>query len=748
MSAINDLFSGGGVDRDDRHGASGPRGRADVVSVAVPVALERTYSYRVPHGVTVAPGAIVAVPLGPRKVVGVVWDDTADEALKLGDNRLREIDTVYDAPPIDATLRRFVDWVASYYLMPRGMVLRMVLRAPEALSPEPPIRGVRLAGPAPERLTAARQRVLDRLGDGFAWSRGGLAASVGVSGSVIDGLIAAGTLEEVLLEPGRLKDEPDPDHAPMALNEDQEAAAAMIRSAIAGEPQVFLVDGVTGSGKTEVYFEAAAAAFAKGRQVLILLPEIALTNQFIERFQRRFGVRPGEWHSDVTPKNRARLWRGLATGEVKAVVGARSALYLPFRDLGLVVVDEEHDGAFKQAEGVNYHARDMAVLRGRLAQATVVLASATPSLESRVNADQGRYRRIILPNRVGEARLPDIEIVDMRRQAPPRGRFIAPPIVEAVRSALGRGEQGLLFLNRRGYAPLTVCRTCGHRAECPNCSTWLVEHRFRNALVCHQCGHSERRPDHCPGCGEVDSLVACGPGVERVAEEAAALFPDARRLVLSSDMPGGTRRLKLELEAVANGEVDLVIGTQLVAKGHNFPKMTVVGVVDADLGLSHGDPRAAEKTFQLLLQVTGRAGRAGGAARGILQTHVPEHPTMRAIARADAEAFYAHEIAERRLVGMPPFGRLAALVVSAETRDAAHDFARRLALAAPQDSGADILGPAEAPIAVIRGRHRFRFLVRAPRSFDLQRLIINWVKTVKPTGGADLRVDIDPQSFL
>lgn len=735
MSALDDLFGG----------TASPR----VVSVAVPVALERTYSYRVPAGMAVGPGAIVAVPLGPRKVVGVVWDDTGDEALAAGDNRLREIETVYDAPPVDATLRRFVDWVASYYLMPRGMVLRMVLRSPEALSPEPPIRGVRVAGPAPERLTAARQRVLDRLADGFAWSRGGLAASVGVSASVIDGLIAAGTLEEVMLEPGRLREEPDPDHAPVRLNEDQEAAAEIIRAGILDSAApVYLLDGVTGSGKTEVYFEAAAAAFARGRQALILLPEIALTNQFIERFARRFGVKPGEWHSDVTPKNRARLWRGVATGEVKAVVGARSALYLPFQDLGLIVVDEEHDGAFKQAEGVNYHARDMAVLRGRLSKAAVVLASATPSLESRVNAEQGRYRRIILPNRVGGAHLPDIEIVDMRRQAPPRGRFIAPPIVAALKEAIGRGQQGLLFLNRRGYAPLTVCRTCGHRAECPNCSTWLVEHRFRNALVCHHCGHAERRPDHCPGCGEVDSLVACGPGVERIAEEAALLFPEARRLVLSSDMPGGTRRLKLELEAVAAGETDLVIGTQLVAKGHNFPKMTVVGVVDADLGLSHGDPRAAEKTFQLLQQVTGRAGRAGGEAHGILQTHAPDHPTMRAIAAGDPEAFYQHEMTERRLVGMPPYGRLAALIVSADTREAAHDFARRLAQAAPRDGEADILGPAEAPIAVVRGRHRFRLLVRAPRQFDLQRLIINWVKAVKPSGGADLKIDIDPQSFL
>jgi primosomal protein N' (replication factor Y) len=755
-----DLFGSWGTAGDAAEGAAAAAARPTVVPVAVPVALERIYSYRVPRGVAVEPGSLVTVPLGPRKVVGVVWDAEPGEGLKLGDNRLREIEAVHDVPPIAATLRRFVDWLAGYYLMPRGMVLRMVLRAPEALAPEPSIRGVRLAGPPPERLTEARRRVIERLADGFAWSRAGLVASVGVSATVVDGLVAAGTLEEVMLAPGRLKEEPDPAFAPVALNADQAAAAEILAAGVAAAAEgrdaatpaaapVFLLDGVTGSGKTEVYFEAAAAAFARGRQALILLPEIALTSQFIARFERRFGARPGEWHSEATPKARARLWRGVATGEVRAVVGARSALFLPFRDLGLVVVDEEHDGAFKQSDGVNYHARDMAVVRGRLAGAAVVLASATPSLESRVNADQGRYRRVVLPSRVGGARLPDIEMIDLRRQQPPRGRFVAPPIVAALAEAIGRGEQGLLFLNRRGYAPLTVCRTCGHRYECPNCSTWLVEHRFRNALVCHQCGHTERRPEHCAACGEVDSLVACGPGVERIAEEAAELFPDARRLVLSSDMPGGAKRMKLELEAVAAGEVDLVIGTQLVAKGHNFPKMTVVGVVDADLGLSHGDPRAAEKTFQLLAQVTGRAGRAGGAARGFLQTHVPDHPTMRAIAGGDSEAFYAHEIAERRAVGMPPFGRLAALIVSADGREPAHVYARHLAAAAPAVDGVDVLGPAEAPVAVIRGRHRFRLLVRTGRNVDLQRFIINWVKAAEPPrGGVELRVDIDPQSFL
>ena len=725
--------------------------------VLVPVALDRAYSYRLQHGQTVEPGSIVEVPLGPRKVLGAVWDDAPaaggganSDGLRAGDNRLREIERVFDAPPLTVEMRRLVDWLARYYLMPRGMVLRTVLRAPEALEPEPPIRGVAIDGPPPERMTTARKRVLDVLGDGFAWSRMGLAASAGVSASVIDGLIQCGTLKEVLLQPGRPSEIPDLDHAGKVLNEDQDAAAEILREAVAARVfSVHLLDGVTGSGKTEVYFEAVAEAMRQGRQALVLLPEIALTAEFLARFVDRFGVKPGEWHSDVPPKQRARIWRGVATGDVRVVVGARSSLFLPFKDLGTVIVDEEHDGAYKQEDGVVYHARDMAVVRGRLSEAAVVLASATPSIESRVNADQGRYRRLILPSRVGHARLPEITAIDLRRQAAPKGRFISPTLFAAVRDAVGRGEQALLFLNRRGYAPLTLCRTCGHRFECPNCSTWLVEHRFRGVLTCHHCGHTIRRPDHCPECGEVDALTACGPGVERIAEEAAELFPDAHRLVLSSDMPGGTARLKLELAVIAKGEADIVIGTQLVAKGHNFPKMTVVGVVDADLGLAHGDPRAAEKTFQLLQQVTGRAGRAGGAAQGFLQTHAPEHPVLRAIVAGDRERFYEAEIEERRRAGLPPFGRLAGLVVSAEEREPAHAYARMLALAAPREADIAVLGPAEAPLAVVRGRHRFRLLVRTGRTQDLQGYLRRWLGAVEaPRGSVKLHVDVDPQSFL
>lgn len=714
----------------------------------MPVAVAGAYSYAVPEGMAVAPGDIVEVPLGSRDVVGVVWDDPPDP--EVGHNRLRPIVGRFDAPPLARDLRAFVDWIANYTLTTRGMVLRMVLRAPGALEPEAPIVGVRRTGPPPARMTAARERVLAMLEDGLAWSKAGLAAAAAVSASVVGGLVEAGTLELVSMPARPVAPPPDTRHALPVLNAEQQVAADQLRQSIAdGGFSVALLDGVTGSGKTEVYFEAVAAALDKGHQVLVMIPEIALTGAFLERFAARFGTGPAEWHSEATPRMRERIWRGVADGTVRAVIGARSALYLPFKQLGLIVVDEEHDLAYKQEDRVFYNARDMAVVRGHLAGFPVILSSATPSIESRVNADAGRYSRIVLSDRYAAAQLPDVTAIDMRKDQPERGRFLSPPLVEAVAETLADKQQALLFLNRRGYAPLTLCRTCGHRFQCPNCSTWLVEHRFRGVLLCHHCGHSEPRPDHCPHCGDTESLVAVGPGVERLAEEVAARWPEARVIIMSSDIAGGVQRLRLDLESIARGEVDVIIGTQLVAKGHNFPMLTLVGVVDGDLGLAFGDMRAAERTFQLLSQVTGRAGRMGGASRALVQTYAPEHPVIRAIVSGDREAFYASEIEARRAAGLPPFGRLAGIVISGVDRGATQAYAAAFRRADPRAEAIHVLGPAEAPLAVIRGRHRFRLLVHAPRNTDIQAYLRDWLAAAPtPRGNIRVQIDIDPQSFL
>jgi primosomal protein N' (replication factor Y) len=717
-----------------------------VASVLTPVALESAYSYLVPDGMRVVPGSIVRVPLGPREIVGCVWEVGGEAGTT---KRLRAISHVFDAPPIAEPLRDFVDWVARYTLTARGMILRMVLRAPEALEPEAPMRGVALGGPPPERLTPARRRVLEALEDAPAWTRTGLAAAAGVSPGVVDGLIASGTLMEVSLTRSSYGPAPDPDFAAPTLTPDQATGATELRARIGAGFSVSLIDGVTGSGKTEVYLEAVAECLRKGRQALVLVPEIALTQAFLERFAERFGARPAEWHSDVTPRNRARTWRAAATGEVSVVVGARSALYLPFRDLGLIAVDEEHDAAYKQEEWASYNARDMAVVRARLSDIPLVLASATPSLETQMNVAWGRYHAIRLPERASGAAMPEIRLVDMRRYPPERGRWLSPPLVRAVEEAVGRGEQALLFLNRRGYAPLTLCRACGHRFQCPNCSTWLVDHRFRGTLECHQCGHVERRPESCPSCGALDSLVSCGPGVERIAEEVHARWPGFRTVVMSSDMTGGVQRQRLEFAEIEKGNCDIVIGTQLVAKGHNFPGLSLVGVIDADIGLQHGDLRAAERTFQLLAQVTGRAGRLAGKGRGLIQTYAPEHPVMAAIASGDRERFYGAETEAREMAGMPPFGRLASLVVSAPEKTEAHAYARALARAAPVSGDIAVLGPAEAPLSILRGRHRFRLLVHGARASDMQGFLRGWLGGApKALGGVKLQVDVDPQSFL
>ena len=736
---------------------------ATVVDVIAPVAVDTAYSYRAPPGLDLAPGDIVEIPLGTRETTGVVWATRAHP----GASNLKSVTAKRDLPPLRPNLLEFVDWVARWTLSPRGMVLRMALRAADDAGPDPVRLGYRGASLTPERMTPARARVLAVASDGFARSKSALAEAAACSASVIDSLVDCGALEALALPPEPVAETPQPDFAPFGLTPEQASAASALSAAVEGRRfSATLLEGVTGSGKTEVYFEAVAAALRTGGQALILMPEIALTAQFLDRFAARFGVRPAEWHSGVSGRKRSRIWAGAAEGKVRVVAGARSALFLPFADLRLIVVDEEHEAAYKQEDGVSYHARDMAVVRGRIEKAAVVLASATPSIETRVNAEQGRYGWLRLPERHGGRLLPALSAIDMRRSAPPRGQWISPVLQQALADTLAQGEQSLLFLNRRGFAPLTLCRACGHRFQCPNCTAWLVEHRFRRALVCHHCGHIERRPDVCPECDTPDALAACGPGVERLAEEVATLFPDARTLTLSSDFPGGTERLRREIEEISRGAFDIVIGTQLVAKGHNFPHLTLVGVVDADVGLASGDPRAAERTFQLLQQVTGRAGRGDKPGRGLVQTYQPDHPVIRALISGDQEKFYAEEIFARQNANLPPFSRLAAIVVSGTDRAAAEAHARALVRAA-QDLPADarfrvaaagglpgedeivVLGPAEAPIAMVRGRHRFRLLVRAPRSADLQAFLrAAMAAGPAPRGNVRAQVDVDPMSFL
>ncbi len=719
-----------------------------VARILFPLPLPEPFDYLVPEGMVCCVGAYVVAPLGKVERLGVVWDLAPDAAA--GERSLKPLSHLLPAPPMPDDMRAFIEWTARYTVAAPGQVLAMALRARQGLLPSPTeIAYVR--GPAtPERMTPARARVLE-VADATPRSAAALVQAAGVSASVVKGLADAGALRAVEEPVDPPFPEPAPGPPPHHLTDEQRAAADRLVAAVrAGGFAPFLLDGVTGSGKTEVYFEAIAAALDRdaGGQVLVLLPEIALTQAILSRFEARFGAAPAAWHSGLSDKLRRRTLREVAAGRARIVVGARSALFLPFARLALLVVDEEHDTSYKQEEGVTYHARDLAVMRAKLAGATIVLASATPSMETAVNARSGRYGLLTLSARPGAARLPEVDLIDLRADPPARGEWLSPRLREALKVTLARGEQSLLFLNRRGYAPLVLCRACGEKLKSPGTESWLTEHRYTGRLVCHLTGFSMARPEACPACGARNTLMGVGPGVERVAEESRALLPDARIEIFSSDTAQTGEETRALVDRMARGDIDVLIGTQMVAKGHNFPNLTLVGVVDADSGLKGGDLRAGERTFQLLSQVAGRAGRAERPGRALVQTADPDNPAMIALAAGDRDGFLEIERTVRAEMGLPPYGRLAALILSAPTASLLEDAGLRTLQAAPNAEGVDVFGPAPAPIAVLRGRHRSRFLVQSPREVDLSAYMAAWRARLKLPGSVRLTIDIDPYSFL
>ena len=720
----------------------------ELVAVLTTQPLDRALDYKAPEGGCHL-GAFVEVPLGPRKVLGIVWGPGKGD---FDYAKVRSVLRVLDVAPMRLEMRSFLEKAAAYTLTPMPAMLRLATRAP-GLGDPPSMRKVYRRGPdEPDRITDARRRVLEFLAEygDLSFTLKELAELAGVTSSVIKGLVKQGAVAEED-SPRDLPFAPlDPNLPGKDLTEDQAHAATHVAAAVRARTYgTTLLRGVTGSGKTEVYLEAVAACLSAGRQALVLLPEIALTAEFLKRVEVRFGARPAEWHSGATMTERRRIWRMVGQGQCQLVIGARSALFLPYQNLGLIVVDEEHDTSYKQEDGVLYNARDMAVLRASLLGAQVVLSSATPSLESWANAESGKFTRLDLEARFGPAVMPTMKTIDMRSEQLPSDRWVSDTLKRAVDQRLEAGEQAMLFLNRRGYAPITLCRACGHQVGCDQCDARMVEHRFLKRLMCHQCGETKPMPTLCPSCGAEDRMAPVGPGVERLGEEAVKLFPDARVAVLSSDMYGSARALKAEIEGIAAGGADVVIGTQLVAKGHNFPNLTLVGVIDADLGLQGSDLRAAERTFQLMRQVAGRAGRAEKPGTAMLQTFQPEHPVIRAILAGDEEGFWRAEAAEREAAGVPPYGRMAGIILSgpdvAQVFDAANALARNASPLARV--GAQVFGPAPAPIARIRGRHRVRLLVKAGKGVALQGAIAQWVSQLRLKGDLRLAVDIDPQSF-
>jgi len=738
---MSTLFAFEEEDEDKTGGVPGT-----VKSVLVPYPVDKAYDYGVPEGEPLVPGDYVTVPLGGREVPAVVWGEAAGD---VNPAKLKSVVLKHNLKPMPEVMCKFIDWVAEYTMSPKGFVLKMALPVFGALEPPKPAKGYRISGAQADKLTEKQQKVLDVLSDGQARIAAIIAREADVSAGVVKGLLGKGLVEEVeIFNPAPCK-KPDPHRAGPELSEDQDATANHLKTAVqAGEYSAALLDGVTGAGKTEVYFEAVAEALKQNKQVLILLPEIALSNAFLDRFQQRFGCAPALWHSHLSSGQRKTTWRGVAQGHTKVVVGARSALFLPYQDLGLIVVDEEHELAYKQEDGVIYHARDMAVVRAHMGGFPVVLVSATPSLETIHNAWAGRYEHLHLPDRFGGARMPDIETIDMRVDKPEAQHFISSTLKNAIVETVQKGEQALLFLNRRGYAPLTLCRSCGHRMDCPRCTAWLVEHKRSGKLQCHHCGFAASPPKHCPECSEKDSFAACGPGVERVFEEAKALFPDANILMLASDTAENNDVLRKMLKDIKDDKTDIIIGTQIIAKGHHFPNLTLVGVIDADLGLTGGELRAAERCYQLLHQVAGRAGREAKKGRVMLQTFMPEHRIMKALADGLRDPFLETEAAEREAAHMPPYSRLVGIIVSGRDEGQVVETAKALGQTAPQEAGITTLGPAPAPFSRLRGKYRYRLLVQADKNLNIQKTISHWVKGVKTPSTVRVYIDIDPQSFL
>lgn len=721
------------------------------VKVLLPLPFNEPFDYQTAYDVVV--GQIVKVPFGKDVLPGCVWQTDATPQVDI--KKIKNVIQVTPFPPLSSQLRKFISFVADYNMAPLGMVLKMVLSVKQVFGDPKMLKLYELSGKtlsdAKLKNSSSRWRVIDFLKKG-AYSRAEIALGAGVSDSVIKTLIEAQVLREVTKEAKKTFTPPVCGYQKVDLTKEQQAAADFLCAKTGAGFGVTLLNGVTGSGKTEVYFEAVEKAFAAGKQVLILVPEIGLTSQWLGRFEKRFGVRPCEWHSALTPKERVDNWKAVINNEVKIVIGARSALFLPFACLGLIVVDESHDASFKQEDFVNYQGRDMAVARAKFEHLHLILSTATPDLETVCNVDAKKYDEVKLSSRYAAAQLPQITIVDLKKNKPVKGdwgtSWLSPVVCDKLKSNLHKGEQSVLFLNRRGYAPLVICRDCGYKIQCPHCSAWLTEHLRANKLICHHCGYTTEIPQCCPDCHSADGLTACGPGVERIAEEVKYRLPEARVKVLSSDFVTNFKEVQSVIKEMEEGKIDILIGTQILAKGHHFPDLTFVGIVDADLGLMGSDLRAAERTFQLLSQVAGRAGRGSKKGEVYIQTLHPENAVLQALVNNNRDEFYSLEKKMREIASMPPFGRLAAIIISSSHKQDAENTAITLGKTAFNGNGVMTLGPAPAPLFMLRGKYRYRLLLKTAKNIKIQDVIRRWMQRTPLNSTAHIEIDIDPYSFF
>ena len=727
-----------------------------IVGVLLPLPFNDVFDYKIEDNPIL--GELVRVSFGREVVVGAVWK--LGKSSNLDEAKIKPVMERLNFPPLSSELIKFIDFVANYNMAFKGLVLKMALSVRAVFDDAKMTTLYKLSGKtlaeAKLKNSDARWRVMDLLKH-FPYTRAEIAKGAGVGQAVIKTMIDAGVLEPFQIEAKKSFALPNANFAKVNLTSEQQAAADILCAKVGNGFSVTLIDGVTGSGKTEVYFEAVSQALQSGKQVLIMVPEISLTTQWLGRFEKRFGVKPACWHSGLGTRERIDNWIGIVENRAKVIVGARSALFLPYADLGLIVIDESHDHSFKQEDVVNYQGRDMAVVRAKMEQIPIILATATPDLETICNVESGKYDVVKLQSRFAAAQLPDIKIIDLKKDKPQKypndkGQlnvaWLAPTLVNALKDNLEKGEQSMLFLNRRGYAPLTICRDCGYRIQCPNCTAWLTEHRKSKSLVCHHCGYTTSIPSRCPDCGSEEGLTACGPGVERVAEEVTRRFPTARIGILSSDITSTLNEVSEVIAQMERQEIDIIIGTQILAKGHHFPSLTLVGIVDADLGLMGSDLRASEQTFQLLSQVSGRAGRGGKKGTVFLQTLYPENAVLQALLHNDRAKFIELEKQSRRILKLPPFGKLAAVIISGSNQEQVEKIAVYLGQSAPNTDMISTLGPAPAPIFMLRGKYRFRLLLKTARSINIQEVLRVWLKRVQIPQGVRVEVDIDPYSFM
>ncbi len=724
-----------------------------IVGVLLPLPFNDVFDYRVEDADDVSLGSIVRVPWGREQQIGVVWK--LGKSSNLAEAKIKPIIEKFNFPPFSQEFMKFINFVASYNMAFLGLTMKMALSV-KAVFDDPQttilykLSGKTLAE-AKLKNSDARWRVMDLL-QHYPYSRADIAKGAGVGQSVIKTLIDSGVLEPLVVEKKREFGEPSGNFYKVELTTEQQQAAEILCAKVGAGFSVTLLDGVTGSGKTEVYFEAVAEALSQGKQALILVPEIALTSQWLSRFERRFGVKPACWHSGLGTRERAETWRAVAEGRAKVIVGARSALFLPYKNLGLMVVDESHDHSYKQEDVVNYQGRDMAVVRAKFEAFPLILSTATPSLETVNNVEEGKYDVVRLKSRFAAAVLPEIKIIDLKKDKPQKGgwgtSWLAPSLVDALKINLEKNEQSMLFLNRRGYAPLTICRDCGHRIQCPNCTAWLTEHRNNKSLVCHHCGYTTKIPQACPQCGAETGLAACGPGVERVAEEVKARFPSARVKIISSDITSTLADVSAVIKEMEEGQVDILIGTQILAKGHHFPSLTLVGIVDADLGLMGSDLRATEQTYQLLSQVSGRAGRGEKKGCVYVQTLYPENAVLKALLNNNREDFLSLEKKSRKMLKMPPYGKLAAVIVSGTNREQTEKTAILLGHMSPAGEAVCVLGPAQAPIYMLRNKYRYRLLLKTAKNIKIQEVLKQWLSKVNIPNSVRVEADIDPYSFM